>query len=155
MHLFSFENFKIPFGKLQHFSQIAHNFEKWLRQFLNAIEPFKPSLMISIPFAPFLSLIKKNHVKFLFETHIGLNPSARKTMNYLNLETIDISLVVRIGIVDKSVCKCNNMCVKGNSGFEKKKFVLLIRKKGKKVNWKKKRMKKKKRKKYRKKKKWQ
>ena len=42
-------------------------------------------------------------------------------------------------MVDKNVCKCKNMCGKGNSGFEKEKFVLLIRKKkGKKVNWKKK-----------------
>ena len=78
MHLFSFENFNIPFGKLQHFSQIALNFEKSLSQFLNVIEPFKPSLMISIPFAPFLSLIKKNHVKFLFETNIGLDPYSPK-----------------------------------------------------------------------------
>ena len=29
------------------------------------------------------------------------------------------------------------MCGKGNSGFEKEKFVLLSKKKGKKVNWKK------------------
>ena len=55
-------------------------------------------------------------------------------MNYLNLEIIDISLVVRIGIVDNSACKCKHMCGKGNSGFEKEKFVLLSKKKGKKVN---------------------
>ena len=53
-------------------------------------------------------------------------------MNYLNLEIIDISLVVRIDMVDKSVCKCKNMCEKGNSGYVKEKFVLLSRKRKKK-----------------------
>ena len=53
-------------------------------------------------------------------------------MNYLNLEIIDISLVMRIGMVDKSVCKCKNMCEKGNSGYIKEKFVLLSRKRKKK-----------------------
>ena len=92
-----------------------------------------------IPFAPSLSLLLKNHDNFLLQPTLDLTLTARKTMNYLNLEIIDISLVVRIGMVDKSVCKCKNMCGKGNSGFEKEKCVLLSRKKkGKKVNWKKK-----------------
>ena len=49
----------------------------------------------------------------------------------MNLEIIDISLVVRIGMVDKSMCKCKKkMCLwKGNSGFEKEKFVFLSQKK--------------------------
>ena len=32
-------------------------------------------------------------------------------------------------MVDKSVCKCKNMCEKGNGGYEKEKFVLLSKKK--------------------------
>ena len=35
-------------------------------------------------------------------------------------------------MVDKSVCKCENMCEKGNSGYIKAKFVLLSRKEKKK-----------------------
>ena len=35
-------------------------------------------------------------------------------------------------MVDKSVCKCKNMCGKGNSGYVKEKFVLLSRKRKKK-----------------------
>ena len=76
-------------------------------------------------------------------------------MNYLNLEIIDISSIVRIDMVDKSVCKCKNMCGKGNSGYEKEKFVLLGKKKKKESELMKKMMKKKKRKKFRKKKKLQ
>ena len=41
-------------------------------------------------------------------------------------------------MVNKSVCKCKNMCGKGNSGFEKEKIVLLSRKKGKESELKKK-----------------
>ena len=118
-----------------HFWQVVLKFEKWLRPSLNAIEPFKPSLTIFIPFAPSLSLLLKNHDNFLLQPTSDLTLTARKTMNYLNLEIIDISFVVRIGIVDKSVCKCKNMCGKGNSGYEKEKFVLLSKKKRKKVNW--------------------
>ena len=58
-------------------------------------------------------------------------------MNYLNLEIIDISLVVRIDMVDKSVCKWKkNMCEKRNSGYEKEKFVLLSWKKRKRIDMK-------------------
>ena len=102
-----------------------------------------------IPFAPSLSLLMKNHDNFLLQPTLDLTLTAWKTMNYLNLEIIDISLVVRIGMVDKSVCKCKNMCGKGNSGFEKEKCVLLSRKKRKESELEKKGMKKKKRKKYR------
>ena len=68
----------------------------------------------------------KNHDDFLLQPTLNLTLIARKTMNYLNLEIIDISLVVRIGMVDKSVCKCKSMCEMGNSGKSKKR--------GKKVN---------------------
>ena len=89
---------------------------------LNAIEPFKPPLTIFIPFAPSLSLLLKNHDNFLLQPTLDLSLTARKTMNYLNLEIIDISLVVRIGMVDKSVCNCKK------KGVCEKEIVALKRK---------------------------
>ena len=56
----------------------------------------------------------KNHNDFLLQPTLNLTFIARKkTMNYPNLEIIDISLVVRIGMVDKSVCNSKKKSVCG------------------------------------------